>query len=170
MTFYGRVLKGFEYPMLKFVVISESDIFGAEKKKKKRTKKYEGQKIQDFADLKVGDFVVHENHGMGIYKGIEKVEMDHVVKDYMKIEYAGGGNLYVLATNLGVIQKYASADAKKPKLNKLGTQEWNKTRAKTKTAVDEVAKDLVELYAARQSQSGYQFGPDTPWQIGRAHV
>jgi len=164
MTFYGRVLKGFEYPMLKFVVISESDIFGAEKKKKKRTKKYEGQKIQDFADLKVGDFVVHENHGMGIYKGIEKVEMDHVVKDYMKIEYAGGGNLYVLATNLGVIQKYASADAKKPKLNKLGTQEWNKTRAKTKTAVDEVAKDLVELYAARQSQSGYQFGPDTPWQ------
>ncbi|MCI8382215.1 MAG: transcription-repair coupling factor [Lachnospiraceae bacterium] len=164
MTFYGRVLKGFEYPMLKFVIISESDIFGAEKKKKKRTKKYEGQKIQDFADLKVGDFVVHENHGMGIYKGIEKVEMDHVVKDYMKIEYAGGGNLYVLATNLGVIQKYASADAKKPKLNKLGTQEWNKTRAKTKTAVDEVAKDLVELYAARQSQSGYQFGPDTPWQ------
>lgn len=164
MTFYGRVLKGFEYPFLKFVVISESDIFGAEKKKKKRTKKYKGQKIQDFADLKVGDFVVHENHGMGIYRGIEKVEMDHVVKDYMKIEYAGGGNLYVLATNLGVIQKYASADAKKPKLNKLGTQEWSKTRARTKAAVDEVAQDLVELYAARQSQTGYQFGPDTPWQ------
>ncbi len=164
MTFYGRVLKGFEYPFLKFVVISESDIFGAEKKKKKRTKKYEGQKIQDFADLKVGDFVVHENHGMGIYKGIEKVEMDHVVKDYMKIEYAGGGNLYVLATNLGVIQKYASADAKKPKLNKLGTQEWNKTRTKTKLAVEETAQDLVELYAARQNKTGYQFGPDTPWQ------
>ncbi len=164
MAYYGRVLKGFEYPFLKFVVISESDIFGTEKKKKKRTKKYEGQKIQDFADLKVGDFVVHENHGMGIYRGIEKVEMDHVIKDYMKIEYAGGGNLYVLATNLGVIQKYASADAKKPKLNKLGTQEWNKTRTKTKMAVEEVAQDLVELYAARQNQNGYQFGPDTTWQ------
>lgn len=164
MAYYGRVLKGFEYPFLKFVVISESDIFGAEKKKKKRTKKYEGQKIQDFADLKVGDFVVHENHGMGIYRGIEKVEMDHVIKDYMKIEYAGGGNLYVLATNLGVIQKYASADAKKPKLNKLGTQEWNRTRTKTKMAVEEVAQDLVELYAARQNQTGYQFGPDTTWQ------
>lgn len=164
MAYYGRVLKGFEYPFLKFVVISESDIFGAEKKKKKRTKKYEGQKIQDFADLKVGDFVVHENHGMGIYRGIEKVEMDHVIKDYMKIEYAGGGNLYVLATNLGVIQKYASADAKKPKLNKLGTQEWNKTRTKTKMAVEEVAQDLVELYAARQNQTGYQFGADTTWQ------
>ena len=164
MTFYGRVLKGFEYPLLKFVVISESDIFGAEKKKKRRAKKYEGQKIQNFADLKAGDFVVHENHGMGIYRGIEKVEMDHVVKDYMKIEYAGGGNLYVLATNLGVIQKYASADAKKPKLNKLGTQEWNRTRAKTRLAVEEVAQDLVKLYAARQSRSGYQFAPDTPWQ------
>lgn len=164
MAYYGRVLKGFEYPFLKFVVISESDIFGAEKKKKKRTKKYEGQKIQDFADLKVGDFVVHENHGMGIYRGIEKVEMDHVIKDYMKIEYAGGGNLYVLATNLGVIQKYASADAKKPKLNKLGTQEWSRTRTKTKMAVEEVAQDLVELYAARQNRTGYQFGPDTTWQ------
>ena len=108
--------------------------------------------------------MVHENHGMGIYRGIEKVEMDHVIKDYMKIEYAGGGNLYVLATNLGVIQKYASADAKKPKLNKLGTQEWNKTRTKTKMAVEEVAQDLVELYAARQNQNGYQFGPDTTWQ------
>ena len=164
MAYYGRVLKGFEYPFLKFVVISESDIFGAEKKKRKRTKKYEGQKIQDFADLKVGDFVVHENHGMGIYRGIEKVEMDHVIKDYMKIEYAGGGNLYVLATNLGVIQKYASADAKKPKLNKLGTQEWSRTRTKTKMAVEEVAQDLVELYAARQNRTGYQFGPDTTWQ------
>ena len=164
MAYYGRVLKGFEYPFLKFVVISESDIFGAEKKKKKRTRKYEGQKIQDFADLKVGDFVVHENHGMGIYRGIEKVEMDHVIKDYMKIEYAGGGNLYVLATNLGVIQKYASADAKKPKLNKLGTQEWSRTRTKTKMAVEEVAQDLVELYAARQNRTGYQFGPDTTWQ------
>lgn len=164
MAFYGRVLKGFEYPLLKFVVISESDIFGAEKKKKRRTKKYEGQKIQEFAELKVGDYVVHENHGLGVYRGIEKVETEHVVKDYMKIEYAGGGNLYVLATNLDVIQKYASADARKPKLNKLGTQEWTKTRAKTKTAVEEVAQDLVALYAARQQKEGYVFGPDTVWQ------
>lgn len=91
MTFYGRVLKGFEYPLIKFVVISESDIFGLEKKKKKKRKKYEGQKIHDFADLKVGDYVVHENHGLGIYKGIEKVEVEKVVKDYIKIEYRDGG-------------------------------------------------------------------------------
>lgn len=164
MTFYGRVLKGFEYPLLKFVVLSESDIFGAEKKKKKKKKVYEGQKINDFSELRVGDYVVHENHGLGVYQGIEKVEVEKVVKDYIKIEYRDGGNLYILATGLDVIQKYASADAKKPKLNKLGTQEWNKTKSRVKGAVDEVAKDLVELYAVRRQKEGYRFGRDTVWQ------
>ena len=164
MTYYGRVLKGFEYPLLKFVVISESDIFGAEKKKKKKKKKYEGRKIQDFAELSIGDYVVHENHGLGIYRGIEKVEVEKVVKDYIKIEYRGGGNLYILATGLDGIQKYASADAKPPKLNKLGTQEWVKTKSKTKEAVNEVAKDLVELYALRQQSEGFPYGKDTVWQ------
>ncbi len=164
MTFYGRVLKGFEYPLIKFVVISESDIFGLEKKKKKKRKKYEGQKIHDFAELKVGDYVVHENHGLGIYKGIEKVEVEKVVKDYIKIEYRDGGNLYILATGLDVIQKYASADGGKPKLNKLGTQEWSRTKNKVKGAVAEIAKDLVELYAIRQQKEGFVYGKDTVWQ------
>ena len=165
MTFYGNVLKGFEYPMLKFVVISESDIFGKQNRKQKKKKVYEGQKIRDFSDLKIGDYVVHENHGLGIYKGIEKVEVDKVVKDYIKIEYRDGGNLYILATGLDVIQKYASADAaKRPKLNKLGTQEWTKTKSKVKSAVNEVAKDLVELYAVRQEKQGFAFGHDTVWQ------
>ena len=165
MTCYGRVLKGFEYPLLKFMVISESDIFGTEKKKKKKKRKYEGQKINDFNELKVGDYVVHESHGLGIYQGIEKVEVDRIVKDYMKISYRDGGILYVLATGLDVIQKYASADAgSKPKLNKLGTQEWNRTKSKVRTAVDEVAQDLVELYAVRQQKKGFQYGRDTVWQ------
>lgn len=164
MTCYGRVLKGFEYPLLQFVVISESDIFGSEKKKKKKKKKYEGRKINDFAELKIGDYVVHENHGLGIYKGIEKVEIEKVVKDYIKIEYRDGGNLYILATGLDVIQKYASADAKRPKLNKLGTQEWTKTKTKVKEATGEVARDLVELYAIRQQTQGFPYGKDTVWQ------
>ena len=164
-TYYGRVLKGFEYPLLKFIVISESDIFGAEKKKKKKKKIYQGQKINDFNELKVGDYVVHESHGLGIYQGIEKVEVDKIVKDYMKISYRDGGILYVLATGLDVIQKYASAEAgTKPKLNKLGTQEWNKTKSKVRTAVDEIAQDLVELYAVRQQSQGFQYGKDTVWQ------
>ena len=164
LTYYGHVNRGFEYPLLKFVVLSETDIFGAEKKKKKAKKLYQGQKIKDFNELKVGDYVVHESHGLGIYRGIEKVEMEGVVKDYIKVEYRDGGNLYVLATGLDVIQKYASADAKKPKLNKLGSKEWEKTKTKVRGAVNEVAKDLVELYAARQAGEGYRFGKDTVWQ------
>ncbi len=164
MTYHGFVRKGFEYPLIKFVVISETDIFGKQQRKKKK-KTYEGQKIQTFSDLKVGDYVVHESHGLGVYKGIEKVEVDKVVKDYIKIEYRDGGNLYVLATGLDVIQKYASSDAaKKPKLNKLGTQEWTKTKSRVKAAVNEVAKDLVELYAIRQQKEGFIFSKDTVWQ------
>lgn len=161
---YGRISKGFEYPLIGFVVISESDIFGQVRKKRKRVKKYEGQNIASFSDLQIGDYVVHENHGLGVYKGIEHIEIDKVVKDYMKISYRDGGNLYILATDLGVIQKYASADAKKPKLNKLGGQEWNKTKAKVKGAVTEIAHDLVELYAKRQQNEGYVYGEDTVWQ------
>lgn len=109
--------------------------------------------------------MVHETHGLGIYKGIEKVEVDKVVKDYLKIEYRDGGNLYILATGLDVIQKYASADAaKKPKLNKLGGKEWEHTKTKVRSAVSAVAKDLVELYAVRQQSEGYAFGKDTVWQ------
>lgn len=165
MLFYGHVEKGFEYPLLKFAVISEGDIFGAPKKKKRKIKRYEGAKIHDFAELKVGDYVVHETHGLGIYQGIEKVEVEGTIRDYMKISYRDGGNLYVLATGLDVIQKYASADAaKKPKLNKLGTQEWTKTKSRVKSAVNEVAKDLVELYAVRQQEKGFAFSEDTVWQ------
>lgn len=165
MTAYGRVRKGFEYPLLQFMVIAESDIFGAQKKKKRKKKHYEGQKINDFNDLRVGDYVVHESHGLGVYQGIEKVEVDHVVKDYMKISYRDGGILYVLATGFDVIQKYASADGgTKPKLNKLGTQEWARTKSKVRTAVEEIAGDLVELYAARQNGKGYRYGQDTVWQ------
>ncbi len=164
MVSCGKVKKGYEYPLLKFVVISESDIFGGEKKKKKRHKVYEGERIASFTDLNVGDYVVHENHGLGIYRGIEKIEVDKTVKDYIKIEYAGGGNLYILATQLELIQKYAGADAKKPRLNKLGGQEWGKTKSKVRGAVKEIAGDLVRLYAVRQRDKGFAYGPDTVWQ------
>ena len=164
MLMYGRISQGYEYPMIKFVVISESDIFTAEKKKRKKRKTYEGQKIQDFTELSVGDYVVHENHGLGIYKGIEQVEIDKVTKDYIKIEYRDNGNLYIPATGLDVIQKYASKDARKPRLNKLGTADWIKTKSRVRSAVDVVATDLVELYASRTEKKGYLYGKDTVWQ------
>lgn len=162
---YGKLHKGFEYPLIKFVVITESDMFGSERRQKKRKKyNYEGKKISSFSELSVGDYVVHENHGLGIYRGIEKIEQDHIIKDYIKVEYADGGNLYLPATRLDGIQKYAGADAKAPKLNKLGSAEWGKTKTKVRTAVREIARELVELYAARQDAEGFQYGPDTVWQ------
>ncbi len=162
---YGNLHKGFEYTQIKFVVITEGDMFGAERKKRKRKKPaYEGKHIQSFSELSVGDYVVHEDHGLGIYCGIEKIERDKVTKDYLKIQYADGGVLYLPATRLDGIQKYAGSDAKAPKLNKLGGDQWKKTRSRVKGAVKEIARDLVELYAARHTTNGFPYGPDTVWQ------
>ncbi len=162
---YGNLHRGFLYPQIKFAVITEGDMFGKEKKKRRR-KKYagEGAKLQSLTELSVGDYVVHEDHGLGIYRGIEKIERDGVTKDYLKLEYADHGTLYLPATRLDGIQKYAGSDAKAPKLNKLGGEQWKRTKAKVKTAVKEIAKDLVQLYAARREMGGYQYGEDTVWQ------
>uniref|UniRef100_UPI004055B0C8 transcription-repair coupling factor n=1 Tax=Agathobacter sp. TaxID=2021311 RepID=UPI004055B0C8 len=165
MVCYGKVHRGYEYPILQFAVITETDIFGQEKKKKKkRHRMYEGEKIQSFTDLSIGDYVVHENHGLGIYRGIEKIEVDQKVKDYIKIEYAQTSTLYILATQLELIQKYAGKEAKAPKLNRLGSKEWTKTKNKVRGAVKEIAADLVELYALREKKNGFVYGPDTVWQ------
>lgn len=164
MVAYGKLKRGFEYPDLKFVVIAESDIFGEEKKLKKKRKIYEGEKIQSFTDLSVGDYVVHEQYGVGIYRGIEKIEIQKTAKDYVKIEYDKGSTLYVLATQLEAIQKYAGAEAKKLKINRLDGQEWKKTKSRVRGAVNEIAKELVELYATRQQTKGFVYGPDTVWQ------
>ena len=164
MTYYGNIAHGFEYPQIRFIVIAETDIFGSARKTKKVKRHYDGESIRDFAELKVGDYVVHEDHGIGVYRGVEKIEVDGIAKDYIKIEYGGGGTLYILPGELKSLQKYASQDAAKPKLNKLGTQEWTSTRNKVKGAVEEVAQDLVELYAKRQAMKGHRFSPDTVWQ------
>jgi len=164
MLVKGSTHRGYEYPLIRFAVIAESDIFGKTRKKRRKHHSYEGKKIASLTELAVGDFVVHESHGLGIYRGIEKIEVDRVMKDYMKIEYSGGSNLYVLATQSDVIQKYAGSDARAPKLNRLGTQEWNKTRTRVRAAVKNIAKDLVALYSERQAKEGFAYGKDTVWQ------
>lgn len=167
VSIQGRLSKGFEYPLLKVAIISESDIFTArEKQKKSRGKKklYSGTKIHSFSDIAIGDYVVHEKHGLGIYKGIEKIEVEKVTKDYICIEYKGGSKLFILASQLDLIQKYASASARKPKLNKLGGTEWEKTKSKVRSEIKNIAKELVELYAIRQAKEGYAFSKDTVWQ------
>ena len=165
MVLHGNLHRGFTYPMLKLVVVSESDIFGEKQKKRKKKKsQYDGKSIQNFTELNIGDYVIHENHGIGVYKGIEKITVDRVVKDYVKIEYADGGNLYVLATGLEVLQKFSSGDGRKPKMNKLNSAEWKKTKSRVQSSVRQVAKELVELYAKRREQKGFQFDKDTTWQ------
>ena len=164
MVTYGRLRQGFEYPLIKYAVISEADIFTERHRRKRKHRKYEGSHIASFTELSCGDYVVHESHGLGIYQGIEQVSVDNVTKDYMKISYRDGGNLYIPATALDAIQKYASKDSHAPRLNKLGGQEWSRTKSKVREAVDVIAQDLVELYAARSSKKGYEFSPDTVWQ------
>ena len=165
VSFYGSVRKGFSYPECRLTVIAETDIFGAGVRSRRKKPKYTGgKKISSYSQLHVGDYVIHEEYGIGIYRGIEEAEVDRVRKDYMKIEYRDGAFLYVLATALDLIQLYADKEAKQPKLNRLGTQEWNRTKTKVKTALATVAKDLVELYAVRSSRHGFEYGPDTVWQ------
>lgn len=166
MTAYGSIHKGFFYPQIRFAVVTEADIFGDKKTRKKR-KRYSGKAIQSFSELNAGDYVVHENHGLGIYRGIEKIEVDRIIKDYLKIEYAKDGVLYIPATGLSVLQKYSAsteAGKRKPKLNKLNTQEWNNTKTRVRSEIKDIAKDLVELYAKRQEKTGYCYGEDTVWQ------
>ncbi|XME01472.1 transcription-repair coupling factor [Lachnospiraceae bacterium C1.1] len=166
MTANGNISAGFEYPGIRFAIISETDIFGSvRKKKKKKRHSYEGEHISSFTDLNVGDYVIHESYGLGVYQGIEHIEIDNVTRDYVKISYRDDSSVYVIASNLDVLQKYASKDAeKKPKLNRLGDKEWSRTKARVKSSVEGVARKLVELYAERQKAQGFAYGEDTVWQ------
>lgn len=166
MVINGVLKRGFEYPRLRLVVISERDIFSIKsiKPKKKKKSEHSGSRINSFAELSIGDYVVHENHGLGIYRGIEQIEVDGVYKDYINIEYQGGSTLFILASQLDLIQKYASVNAKKPKLNKLGSNDWEKTKKEVRTRVKKTAQNLLELYAIRQQQKGFAFSEDTVWQ------
>ena len=160
----GRVAEGTDYPWLKFALITDGDIFAQQQKKRRRKKAEEGEKINSFTELNPGDYVIHENHGIGIYRGIEKMTVADMTKDYIKIEYAKGGLLYVQINQLDLIQKYGGSDGAKPKLNSLGGKEWQKTKSKVRSSVDEVAQELVDLYALRQEQEGFVYGEDTVWQ------
>ncbi len=159
----GSLNKGFQYKHINFAVITGKEIFGLAKKRKP-TKKKKGAKIESFTDLKVGDYVVHDNHGIGIYRGIEQIVRDDISRDYLKISYADGGVLYISTSQMDMLQKYIGSDGAKIKLNKMGGAEWEKAKARTKAAVKIVASELIELYAERQASKGFAFGEDTVWQ------
>jgi len=161
----GNLNTGFEYPEIKLVVLSEQDIFAESSKKNRKLRKTKGKKIESFTDLKLGDYVVHDQHGIGIYKGIEKITVENTVKDYIKIEYRDGGCLYISISQMDYIQKYIGSEGKAPKVNKLDTAEWKNTKQKVKKSVTDLAEKLVKLYAERQKVEGHAFSQDNEWQV-----
>ncbi len=155
--------KGVELVESKSVYISENDIFSGEYKRKRKKTYQKGDVIESFRELNVGDYVVHENYGMGIYRGIEKIEQDKITKDFLKISYAGSDNLYIPVSQLDLITKYSGSEAK-VKLSSLTGTEWKKTKDRVRSAVGDMAKELGELYAKRNELKGYACGEDTAWQ------
>lgn len=159
----GVLTNGFELSQARLLVITEMDIFGRQKKRQ-RPRVAAGQQITYFRDINVGDYVVHANHGVGKYVGVETLTLAGVHKDYLHIRYAGQDKLYVPTDQVHLLQKYIGAEGETPRLHKMGGTEWVKAKSKAKAAVADMAKELVSLYAERQITSGYAFDPDTPWQ------
>ena len=161
----GKISSGFENYEINQVVISADDLIdGGKKKRTVANKAYkEGEKVV-FADLKIGDYVVHKTYGIGIYIGVNTITADRTTKDYIKIKYQNDDILYVPTNQLDSIRKYIGGDAIQPKINKLGSKEWSETKAKVKKNLRAVARELIELYAKREKAKGFAFSKDTPWQ------
>ena len=159
----GDLPKGFEYPDLNFTLISEQEIFeGISRGKRKKSDSK--NRIKSYTDINIGDYVVHRAHGIGKYSGIKKITVSGVTKDYLCIAYRGTDKLYVPATQLDMLYKYAEASDSELRLNKLGGSDWDKTKQKVKKATRQMAKELAELYAQREYTKGFAFSPDTVWQ------
>ena len=166
--YIGELTSGFIDDTDKFFLFTERDLFGIAPERKRRIIKNKSRdgfaEINDLSELKLGDYVIHENYGVGVFRGIVRLSTDDAEKDYVKIEYADGGFLYILATKLESIERFASKTAKVPKLNKIGTSDFIKLKKKVKLDILETAKELIDLYAKRQESKGYEFSKDTLWQ------
>jgi len=162
---HGSLSKGFEYPSIGFVVVSDKEVFGQDKKKTaKSTGKYKGRPISLFTELDIGDYVVHQTHGIGQYIGLEKLTVEGVKKDYLKIRYQEGAFLYIPTNQMDLIQKYIGSESKQPKVSKLGGSDWAKTKAKVKESLRKLAEELIRLYAQRAATKGFAYSQDTVWQ------
>ncbi|MBV1757842.1 MAG: transcription-repair coupling factor [Dethiosulfatibacter sp.] len=162
----GYAERGIDFPDLKLIVLTEKDIIGSKSRRKKTSKKHKASKIDTFTDLKPGDYVVHEHHGIGIYKSIEKIEVKGIQKDYLAIHYRGGDKLFVPVDQMDLIQKYIGSESIRPKINKMTGPEWFKAKARAQRAIDDMAEELIELYSKRQNSKGFSFSQDNEWQRG----
>lgn len=159
----GMISTGFELPNARLVVLTEKDIFGRQKKRPRAHVPKERQ-ITYFRDINIGDYVVHVNHGIGKYIGVETLDVGGVHKDYLLIRFAGEDKLYVPTDQVQLLQKYIGAEGEAPRLSKMGGSDWLKAKTRAKAAVADLAKELVALYAERRVTPGFSFDPDTPWQ------
>ena len=155
---------GFQYPDIRVAVLVEGDVYGA-KGKAKKAKEKKGSKIASFTDLNIGDYVVHETHGIGIYQGTKRLTSEGASRDYLLVQYLGSDKLYIPADHLDRIQKYiGGGEGAAPKLSRLGGKDWDKQKSKVRESLKELAFDLVQLYAQRQKNQGHAYGKDTLWQ------
>ncbi|HHW48223.1 MAG TPA: transcription-repair coupling factor [Clostridiaceae bacterium] len=160
----GSLYKGFEYPSIGLVVLSGREVFGQDRVRKRAKSRKKGDRINLFTDLKPGDYVVHQTHGIGQYVGMEKLTVENIKRDYLKIRYQDGAFLYIPTNQLDLIQKYIGSEGKTPKLSKLGGSDWVKTKKKVKESLKELAAELIKLYAQRQALKGFAYSKDTVWQ------
>lgn len=159
----GEISGGFELTTDKLICINQSEIVKESTQRKKR-RRQKGRKIDSFTQLNQGDFVVHDTHGIGVYRGIEQLKIDETIKDLLVIEYANDAKFYCPVDQMDAIQVYVGTGEKKPKINQLGTNDWSKSKSRVKAAVEEMADELIALYAKRQNLKGYAFGLDSSWQ------
>ncbi|CCQ98194.1 transcription-repair coupling factor [[Clostridium] ultunense Esp] len=165
MIYISSLQSGFEWITLKIAVVTEKEVFHQRAAKKRKGEKMEdAERIRSYLDLKVGDYVVHVNHGIGRFMGVETLTIDGIHKDYLHIKYAGNDKLFVPVEQLDLIQKYLASDEHEPKIYSLGGNEWKRVKNKVKSSVKDIAEDLLKLYAKREAAKGYAFSPDTPYQ------
>lgn len=159
----GSLANGFELPKARLVVVTEKDIFGRQKKKLTHSR-LRKNRIAHFLEINVGDYVVHVSHGIGKYLGVETLDVGGIKKDYLHIKYGGDDKLFVPTEQVGLLQKYIGSEDTVPRLHRMGGTEWIKTKARARAAVEDIADELIALYAKRRAVKGFSFSPDTPWQ------
>nr|WP_258840693.1 transcription-repair coupling factor [Mechercharimyces sp. CAU 1602] len=165
VIFVGAIQNGFELSGTRLVVVTEGEVFTQQQRRRRMPSKVDhAEKIKDYQDLKPGDYVVHVNHGIGRYIGIETLEVGGLHKDYLLVQYAGNDKLYVPIDQIDQVQKYIGGEERKPKVYSLGGSEWSKVKNKVRSSVEDIAADLIQLYAKRKQAKGYSFSPDTPYQ------
>ena len=161
---YGALSSGFEYPKIKLIVICESEFQSGHRGARRPKKIRQGEKISFFTDLKTGDYIVHQTHGIGIFSGIEQMKVDGALRDFIKIKYKDADILYVPTNQLDLVQKYVGSDARTPKINSLNSLEWSKTKRRVKESLKTLAAELILIYAKRRETRGFAFSQDTVWQ------